>query len=786
MARTSSYYLYEKFEKRGDQDWIPSYPNVYSKDGDGTMPLVVRIARDEECGWHCDPEYQWVDVPISEGYVCDECEIDIDFRWVGTSAYTYIGDYRYEILQEQFRKDEGEWINTQNTKLGNPVKVGKKIKITFDNGDMFSQSCGSDDGVWHSYNSVGKYYSETAIQHESNKTELGDTTRFINLEDNLDEVYSIEFGDCVTELGWRYRNTRYIEPCTNPKCIDTGGGGGCGKSYWDNDVSTSGERMKNTYLESFAGLCIKEIIFPEGLRWIGGGSIFSSNKITALTIPSSVETIGYVRDWDTENPRTSCVSREGSGAFAGNFQLSNLSLNEGLKSIGVGDFSSCLSLERVDIPSTLEALGHNAFAGCVNLKQIVFKGETPPQMICYLDSEYYSWSCPNTTDLAVTDDTFIYIPCGSLEAYSQFLVDVPSDRIIEYGGNCSFIPPIASEYRPFYTYKIGETTHTWYRGLIDEPYVAISATTADFAMIDYADEINIPPYVLIPYDITLPPCGKLTIASNINGKASETCGFFANCDELVINTSAMLSYVNTNAKKVVIKQAANIINCFMGANTTLQGCYAGVSSYLEEVYIESNATLTAGGNGATFKYCTTLRDIYITYTGGTIAVESPSEQPLLGGSYPTVHVPCELYGRYKEHVFWGQFNIVKDDDSCVEPEIIFRMTSNGWGTINEQPGQFSGNTYRDNADVVFSYKNVGVNLRVRVCGEYGRAQYVTVYVDNEQVFEYPCYNTREGAVGWYTVAYSANSDGNEHTIRIVSHCSNSSAGPGNKFILTSV
>jgi hypothetical protein len=50
MASYSSYWLYQKYEKRGDQDWIPSYPNVYSIDGEGTMPLVVRIEKDEACG----------------------------------------------------------------------------------------------------------------------------------------------------------------------------------------------------------------------------------------------------------------------------------------------------------------------------------------------------------------------------------------------------------------------------------------------------------------------------------------------------------------------------------------------------------------------------------------------------------------------------------------------------------------------------------------------------------------------------------------------------------------
>lgn len=667
MARTSSYYLYEKFEKRGDQDWIPSYPNEYSKDGDGTMPLVVRIARDEACGWKCDPEYQWVDVPINEGYICDECEIDIDFRWIGTSSYTYIGDYRYEILQEQFRKDEGEWIDTQNTKLGNPVKVGKKIKITFDNGDVFSQSCGSDDGVWHSYPSGGKYYSETTIQHKSNKTEWGDDVRFIDFSEPLCNVHSVELGDCVTELGWRYRNA-YYSPCTGPKCINTGGGYGCGKSYFDNDVSTSGERMRDAHPGGLGGLGIKEITLPEGLRWIGAGAL-SANKFSAVTLPSSVETIGYVRDWDTQNPRGSCVDRGFSYAFANNYQLVNLSLNEGLKSIGSMDFYRCISLERVEIPSTLEKLGISAFTECINLKQIIFKGETPPEKMCYLDSQYYAWDrCTGSLDLAVNDDTYIYIPCGTSQAYSQLLSEVPSDRIVEYSGSCGSIPSIPSMYREFFTYKISGTTYTKYRGL-RQTSSTLTAGTLDFAMIDYADEITIPYNTLIPnsdnVDVELPRCGKFILRTNDSGWGSGGYGFFVCCDEFVINTGGKLRYVNTTAKKIVIKQPADIYNCFMGVPTTLQSTDVGTSNFLEEVYIEAGATLRAGGNGSTFAGCDTLRDIYITYTGGTIAVESPFDHPLLDGSYPTIHVPCELYSRYKENAFWSQFNIVKNDDSCV-------------------------------------------------------------------------------------------------------------------------
>lgn len=78
MAYCSSYYLYQRYEKRGDQDWIPSYPNVYSIDGEGSKPLRARQMYDTDCGWIPDTEpiYRWINVTPSSDpstYVCDDC-----------------------------------------------------------------------------------------------------------------------------------------------------------------------------------------------------------------------------------------------------------------------------------------------------------------------------------------------------------------------------------------------------------------------------------------------------------------------------------------------------------------------------------------------------------------------------------------------------------------------------------------------------------------------------------------------------------------------------------------
>lgn len=101
MAKTTSYYVYQRYEKRGDQGWIPSYPNVYSKDGDGTVPLYVRQQKDYECGFTCEPEFQWVEVPITEDYECDECGDlgQIAFEWRKGDGYECVGTEKHEKLE---------------------------------------------------------------------------------------------------------------------------------------------------------------------------------------------------------------------------------------------------------------------------------------------------------------------------------------------------------------------------------------------------------------------------------------------------------------------------------------------------------------------------------------------------------------------------------------------------------------------------------------------------------------------------------------------------------------
>ena len=77
MGQYTSYYLYQKYVKIGQQEPTPVYPNVFSVDGEGTMPISTKTEYDTACGYvpPVVEEYRWVNLPIETDYICDDCPI---------------------------------------------------------------------------------------------------------------------------------------------------------------------------------------------------------------------------------------------------------------------------------------------------------------------------------------------------------------------------------------------------------------------------------------------------------------------------------------------------------------------------------------------------------------------------------------------------------------------------------------------------------------------------------------------------------------------------------------
>lgn len=140
MAYCSSYYLYQRYEKRGDQDWIPSYPNVYSIDGEGSKPLRARQMYDTDCGWIPDTEpiYRWINVTPSSDpstYWCDDCSSEysgqyLTFVAIDSGTFSFSGTSSSTINNSsiEYSLDSGSTWNTLNRGVQSPtITAGNKI-----------------------------------------------------------------------------------------------------------------------------------------------------------------------------------------------------------------------------------------------------------------------------------------------------------------------------------------------------------------------------------------------------------------------------------------------------------------------------------------------------------------------------------------------------------------------------------------------------------------------------------------------------------------------------------
>ena len=163
---------------------------------------------------------------------------------------------------------------------------------------------------------------------------------------------------------------------------------------------------------------LTSLTLPSILQSIGDGAFRYCKSLTSLTLPSSLQSIGdgaFTRCTSLRSVICNkfykvigqmLLSSDGTKVIAYWGENSEVTIPEGVQSIGDSAFYGCKSLRSLTLPSSLQSIGNSAFYGCKSLRPLTLPSSL--QSIGY-------WAFRDSL-------TTLYIPAGT-EAHFKSILD---------------------------------------------------------------------------------------------------------------------------------------------------------------------------------------------------------------------------------------------------------------------------------------------------------------------------------------------------------------------------
>lgn len=167
-------------------------------------------------------------------------------------------------------------------------------------------------------------------------------------------------------------------------------------------------------------------------RVVETGSFFACQKITSVTLPNSIITIGEGSFNGCTNMTTINIPNNvrtiKSDAFRDCWSLQTITISNNVTSIGDYAFTNCTNLVSITIGDSVKNIGQKAFTGCTKIDSVVWNAKN-----C---ENYASGFYPSVTKFIIGEGVEI-IPlglCGGLSGLDTIVIP----NSVEYIGNYAF------------------------------------------------------------------------------------------------------------------------------------------------------------------------------------------------------------------------------------------------------------------------------------------------------------------------------------------------------------
>lgn len=464
MSRFTSYYLYQKYEKVGDGEWTPTYPNEYSISGDSenTMPLVIKSENDANCGYS-DPIYRWAD---TEDTICIEAQAKFSATYSDGTTYIIPCASSDTLTSQEIKAHTTPYSSMTSAVIGNcvttlgenafqgcdslsSVVIPSSLQRVYVSGfdvprisDVYIEDLSSWCNVWVSAFWVSNpFYSSR--NNVSQKIYInGVSVSSLTIPNDVININYGVFAGCNALKSLTIPN--------NVKIIGSNSFRACPNL----SSITLNEGIEVIDIDAFFSTPLTSITIPNSVTTIRGGAFANCEKVKSITIGSGLTSITTesngnpfdVSAWN-ENPiryrvlSSITVSPDNthfevvnnclveistkrlvvgynnavipndiieieSKAFYKVSGLTSIQLPSTLAKIGISAFGYCGNLTSITIPSSVTEIGGWAFFGCNRINSATILATTPPTL-----------GLSVFTQTSSTYNYPIYVPAQSVEAY---------------------------------------------------------------------------------------------------------------------------------------------------------------------------------------------------------------------------------------------------------------------------------------------------------------------------------------------------------------------------------